>query len=481
MSENSLVSRLARYAAGQLFQRIIRLANAYIKPRFLDPVQIGLWNGLNLIPTYAAFSHLGALQTLRLRIPELLAEGREEERLRLQTTAYWGTLYPSLLIALGAFLAGLFPTLEEIIRHGLWTMAIAVLMGWYTQYQLTLCKGEQLFEIITRSNYIGSWSTLLLGLPAIVLLGMEGVYLSFLASQLLTLLYLRRVHPLHHRGGPSRSLFFSLVKEGWPLLLFGIALTLITTLDRFIILAKLGTEALGFYALALTASGFLLQIPMATREILEPQLMAMLAKHPPTRIWDEHYYRPLINTAFYYPLIAAPVIFLAEPVLALILPKFTPSATSAAILAAGSWFLALSFVSRGMLGALRLQLRALPILFAALLCHASLSLFLIDRGLGIEGVALSASLAFALLFLGLTFFLGRRTPFNRREEARRLLAIGVAPLVTLPAIPLAKGYLASPWLQAALYTAGLVLLIQISSRFSPLLKPLRQPARKNLP
>lgn len=470
--------RLAGYAGSSLLLRVLRLAYAYAKPKFLTPALLGLWNILSLIPVYATNLHLGARTSLGFRLPALVAAGDAGEAARHKATVYRFTLaYSVVLAAVLALLAWLGPFAVET-RAGLATMAVLIVLTWYYEFQFAVLKAERRFDLVSRANVIDGVGLAVLGVPLVVWHGIYGVFAGAVLTKAIVVAYLRLKHPIAIRGRLDPGLLRTMIGEGLPILGFAFGLTLLGTADRLIIVSLLGKEAVGYYAVAVVAAEFLLQIPVSARDMLEPQLMAQLASKERGELWRDYFLRPLANTACYFCFLIGAVVFLAEDILHLILPAYVASAVPAAILAFGCYFLALTHVMRGVLVAHGWQRRGLPILGAGVAVDVALGYFLVAGGWGIAGAAVASSVAFALVFCLLLGLLLARGPY--RDGAWWVpLSVAVSPVAAalgmVAALEWAFASVAWPHavaslIKLALYSVGLAAGIWALGRAVPVIR-----------
>ena len=81
-SKESVTKNIVRYSSSKVYQQILSLLTAFIRPKLLTPELYGLWNILNIIPTYASYSNLGTFDIMRYMIP--YHEGKKEHQKSLE-------------------------------------------------------------------------------------------------------------------------------------------------------------------------------------------------------------------------------------------------------------------------------------------------------------------------------------------------------------------------------------------------------------
>ena len=75
-----------------------------------------------------------------------------------------------------------------------------------------------------------------------------------------------------HIAPRSRQTFYHLIGVGFPIYLIGLLFSLLTTIDRMIVLGFLGMKQLGLYTLATTALAVLLMVPSLVSNVMYPKL-----------------------------------------------------------------------------------------------------------------------------------------------------------------------------------------------------------------
>ncbi|MDY0269129.1 MAG: polysaccharide biosynthesis C-terminal domain-containing protein [Trichloromonas sp.] len=402
-----LVGTIARYASSNLFRQVLGVVNAFLKPKLLSPELFGLWNLLSLIPNYAQYIHLGSRSALRYQIPANRGRPREAENGGLIGAVYYGTLALSLLLAAGLLLAAVWLPLATAAQVGLATMAAVVLLTWYFDFQVTLLKATEQFRLLGTVNFFQAGLLSLLNLVLILALGLYGLYAALLISSLAGVGYIRaryrppRFAPYRHR------VFLELVRTGLPIMAFSMSALLIRTADRFLIAGFLGLEALGYYGIATMAFNLLMQIPGASREVLEPKLMQAFAHGESEALLGEYLVQPLLVMAYVVPALLGTAILLLPGAVTWLLPRYLAGVPAAQLLLVGGYFLALTYVLRGVIVAQGQQWAAALLTLAVTGANLGAGLLLLRLGLGLPGVALASGGSFLLLFL-LQWWLVRR-------------------------------------------------------------------------
>lgn len=398
--EDTLTSILW-FASSNFFQQLLGAVTAFLRPLLLSPEQFGLFSLLRTLLMYADRLHFGARNGMRYLMP--LYESRQQTHTSadLKGTVLKTALVMTVLMAVGLIgFAAFAKDLAIELRIGLVLTAGIALIACFVDHFTVELKGEQRFKLVSLSNYLRAVALLIVSLPLMLWHGLYGALVGQAIATSVVLGWMIRRRIAGRRPGFDWTLLKTAVALGLPTLLFNVALLLIRTADRFVISYHSGFEALGYYALGTMIAGYLLDIPGATREVMEGKLFLELDTHSQAEAFRRYAQQPMVSMCFTMPWIIGPV-YLALPILiGQFLPKYDPGILAAQWLCLGTWFLAVSYPIRGVLVANRWQWGALVILGIALCLHVGLSWWWLSSGYGIEMVAISTSIAYLLVLSG---------------------------------------------------------------------------------
>jgi O-antigen/teichoic acid export membrane protein len=408
--KESIVKTILRYSSSKIYQQILALFTAFIRPKLLSPELFGLWNILNIIPTYASYSNLGTYDIMRYMIP--YHEERKEchKSIEIRDSVFYGSMYLNLFIAVGLIIFSFIGDITLNVRFGLITMACVVIISWHYENYIVLLKAYQNFRLITSTFYLQATITFFLNVICIYFFKIYGAYLAILLSFVIITFYLKTQNPSNSSHTKFKySIFIELVKRGLPIMIYNFSAILINTSDRIIISSFLGTEQLGYYGIADMVLGFIIQIPVTAREVLEPRMMQDINKNSMERHISDYFLKPTFHTAYLMPLLIGPIFFLLPVVIPLLLPKYVNGILPAQIIVLGSFFVAMSYAARGVIVAYNWQSKALAVMVLGLFINIVFSILLLKIGLGINGVAIGSSISFCVLFISLFVFIRKQS------------------------------------------------------------------------
>jgi len=402
---DSIFVNILHYASSSLFQKFLGVFTAFIRPKLLSPELFGLWNVLNILPSYASYLHLGSRSAMRFQVPYYESRGEEEKISAAKAAVYYGALFPTFLFSLILMLVALILDTDHETKIGLAAIAVIVILDWRYGFLLGALQSHQEFKLISRCKYLTAFVYFVLTAVLIFFFGFYGALLAAILTIIVGIIYLQRFGSFLVLGRFRFDVFRSLVKTGFPIVVFNLILDLIRSSDRLILFFFLGPETVGYYGIAIMVLGFSLSIPAVSREVVEPRLMENLDRATLAQNLELYMTRPLMNTAYLMPFVVGPGILLLPMVIKLLLPNYLPGVNAAQILLLGGYFLAISHALRGVIVAYGLQIRASLVELAILVLNVGLSITMVLLGYGAEGVALASGFSFFLMLIGLLTFI----------------------------------------------------------------------------
>lgn len=423
--DKSVTAVVARYASSRFFEDLLKLITAFLRPKLLSPEHFGLWTLFKVIPNYARHAQLGSLPAMRYLIPYYAGKERHEKVTHLQETGLFSSLGLNCLLGVCLLALALKEGFSAEVKAGFFTMACAVVLQSYQNHYIALLKARQEFPVLTSSMYVRATSSLLLSLPLLYFFRIYGVYVSLIMSYVVAIAYFRWKCPLPVRARFRYDVFRHLIGKGFPIMLTGLSIALISTSDRLVVSYFLGTEELGYYGIAVMMFAFLKQVPGTAREVLEPRLMRSLERGSEETNVNEYLLKPMINTAYLMPFLIGPVFFVFPIFVSLLLPRYILGIEPTQILSLGVYFLAMTYAPQTMIVASNWQTQALLLIPPVLVANVLLSILLVKQGFGLSGVAASSSISFLLLSVALLGFLSRRLTEKGKEWRRHLVGLAL--------------------------------------------------------
>lgn len=479
--QDSVVKNIARYSSSNVYQNLLGAFTAFLRPKLLSPELYGLWSILNVIPTYASYGNFGSYDMMRYKIPYHEARKEHQRSREVEGSVFYGSLYISSFITAVLVVISLTGKFDLTVKAGLLTMASLVILQWYYDNYLLRLKAYQNFRLLAYTLILKATVTLSFSAILIYLLSIYGAFLSSIVSVAAIIIYLKIKFPPDSRSGFHPLVFKELIRQGLPIMVYNFSAILMGTSDRIVVSYFLGNEQLGYYGIAIMVFGFIRQIPGTAREVIEPRLMQDMNENSEEQNLREYLFKPLINTAYFMPLLVGPLVFILPVLIPLLLPKYISGIRATQIIIFSCYFLSMVYVTRGIIVANGWQLKAAALMVSVLLFNIGLSIVLIRAGMGINGVALSGSISYLVLLAGSLIFIRAKCRYAFPDWRTNMVGLSWPFLIMVLSILVLQygfehvnlnGYVAAA-LKVSLFTMAMVFLINRAQRKYSLLKAFR--------
>jgi O-antigen/teichoic acid export membrane protein len=403
--ETSLINNILYYSSSQYVRQLLSVITAFIRPALLGPTLFGLWNLFKVIETYADYLHLGSFSAMKYQVPLYRSQNNHTMVNAIISSVFRGSFYIYLVFSLLLMACSFLPNIALESKAGFVCFSVVVLLIWFNNFHIVLLKGQGRFIDISKLNYIYYITAFILSIVLVYFFGIYGAYLSLLIPLFLVVFLLKRSFKHLKIGSFQKTVFFSMIKDGFPIMLFDTSAFFIRTCDRFIVAFFLGTAQLGHYGIAILILGFLLNIPGASRDVLDTQMMKSISQTSEQKILQDYFITPLINTAYFMPIIIGTAYFSLPLFISLLLPEYSQGLLPAQIITLGGYFIALSYTARGIIVANKWHNHAPLAMILPIVVNLVVSYLLINAGYGISGVAMASTLSYFVLVLCLFLFI----------------------------------------------------------------------------
>ncbi len=223
------------------------LLRMFVAARVLGPAVYGAWLGLRLIVDYGSSLDFGVLTAMLRNYALLVGRGDEAGARKVRATAFTFAMTTGVVAAL--VLTGIafaWPRPEE--RKVLAAIATLLVVNLGRSYFVVHVKANQEFSRLAFSSVCGGVTTLVT-LPLISAWGLSGLVWGMVCQGLAEIASIA-----HHAGVPRLRMSWDTLKVqlqyGLPCTATAFAFTLLSSMDRTLILQMLGAEHLGRYGVA---------------------------------------------------------------------------------------------------------------------------------------------------------------------------------------------------------------------------------------
>lgn len=416
------VTELARefviFSASTFAFQLSRLAVGLIVAAWVGPGNFGIWNALNLLLLYGSLVTLGVLNGMNRDVPLLVGSGKSKTAEQVVSTSFWFVLCTSGIGGLVVIVITLSGNLDPKYFQPLLWMGLLFTVWQIYQYLQFRLKSYIQFNLMSLQQFAFAIILPIVALPLSYEWGITGFIVGQTVATLVVCVFILTKLPL-----TSLSFRWSivplLIKTGFPIMAAGLVYSLLTTVDRWVILNFLGVEALGYYTLPILYFGVFGLLPSVIAQQMYPRMAAEYGRTKDKRalipliIWQS-----IAAMAVTLPVLV--FIYLFSPYLVeRFLSEYLPGLTPARILLLGLAFLPIAGGVGNFLNTVGKQGYYLAVQTGAVLVNLSLDVLFVKIGWGLPGVAWGATLSYVLYVIALVsigIYVNRRNhPWNEKK------------------------------------------------------------------
>ena len=402
----------------------------------IEPLEYGIYSTCLLLQTYMTYIQLGSLNAFNRDYPQLIGAGENEKAERYRNTTFTFLLLAfitaTILISTLVLSIGNFKETDERYTYGLVLCSLITTVTIFENFLSSRVRIDGSFKY-TSFVIVAELISVLFGFFIIPNIGYYGLYFVTIGSMLIgiALYYKRGLSDI--KLSVDRLLLKTIILSGIPLLINNLIWTIVNSIDKFVILGFINTEALGIYSIAQMAFSYMVLIPNAMSQLFYVRLGKVYGA---TESVDE-----LNSTAIKYTLVLSAVIsfivicafFFMDPVVNRIMPMYSSGVRPAQILMLGLAIYAPTMVNSNILTILKKNTALLrgSIYLCILNTVCSVGLVLLC-GSTIENVALGTAISYLIR----TAILVYQLKHNAGTDINKMIRASIVPvLITVgPAI-----------------------------------------------
>lgn len=223
-----------------------------------------------LLQTYMAYLQLGSLNAFNRDYPQLVGAGKNEEARKYRNTVFSFLLsvygFGLVLAVLAILIIGRGSTLDSRITVGFILTAVitvVTIIENYGNYRCRIDKGFKYPSIVTLLELL----SLPIGIMLIPKMGYYAIYLTSILAMLIGILLYFQSSYRDFNFSIDKVMLKMILISGMPLLINGLIWTVVNSIDKFVILGFIDTEALGVYGIAQNAFSYMVLIPSAMSQL----------------------------------------------------------------------------------------------------------------------------------------------------------------------------------------------------------------------
>lgn len=414
----SAASDAALFTIGAYIAQLLLFVAGVAQKGILGPRSAGYWALMGTFATFLSIAPLGALDGANRHIPFYRGRNDREKAAVIADTASSFTLVASavaggLLVAL-ALLAG--PHWAPEIQYGILILGILAPLRFLSDAHEGLIQATKRFKVASMAVIARAFIALTLQTLLVILFGYYGMFMGLAASTIGVLILWNRLGVTSFRrpafrwrieGKPLREL----LRFGVPMMIHSQIWLLFLAIDNLIVAHYLDVTNLGYYALAVSVTTYIMLLPKSIGAALAPRMSERFAARQ--RVSDIQHYATDVQRLLadmLIPLFVAGAFFFLPVLIRHALPAFTPAIPVVRIMVIASFFISLSNMPIKILHTTGRNWGLASFMLLCLLFNGAANYVAVAvLHLGLRGAAAATSLSYLIVFLAVTGYALRGT------------------------------------------------------------------------
>ena len=371
-----------------------RFIVAMIVARWVGPAKFGVWNSLQPLLAYGVIFFCGIPNGLNREIPFLMGKGATEDAQKLINFSVIFVLCVSSFIGITTILvSSLFEVPDNFKLPIRFFGILFIPMNMYILFQFLL-KSRIQFHAMSTQQLLFSFLYPICALACAFFGGISGYILGQALASTIMVLFIYRISTFQINITFSWKSFKRLSRIGLPLMGAGLLFSLLTTVDRWVILAYLGVKDLGQYTVAILIFGVLSIVPIVISQQMYPRMAYRYGKTGSSfSLFPMIAKQSLSAFAATIPIIAIAYFFIPFFV-SVFMPQYSYGILPARITLIGLLFIPLAGGVANFLNTIDKQLFYMLVQAVAVVVNFVLSIFFINLGWGLTGVATAGAFTY---------------------------------------------------------------------------------------
>lgn len=250
--------------------------------KYVSPLEYGIYSTCLLLQTYLNYAQLGVMSAFNRDYPRLMGEQKEKEAniLRNTTASYiWG-IFTIIGVVGTIFLVSIYcgKKIETEYFIGyiivLWLLIIDNTAN-FCMYTTRIRGGYNYSAFVSLAKTIIS---LVAGLVAILKWGYYGLYVMPACASLVSIFMYWKYAMANFEIEINWTVLKISIRTGLPLMVNSFIWTIMQSIDKFVILAFMDTEALGIYSVPLLGFSTMVLIPQTISQVFYNKISILYGK-----------------------------------------------------------------------------------------------------------------------------------------------------------------------------------------------------------
>lgn len=374
----------------------------YVKA-FVDPLEYGMYSTCLLLQTYMAYLQLGALNAFNRDYPQLVGAGKKEEANKYRNTVFSFLisiyLISVILVTIGVMILSKSKSLDSRFTIGFILTAVitfVTIIENFGNYRCRIDKGFKYSSIVTLLELL----SIPIGLVLVPRIGYYAIYITSILAMVIGIICYYKPSFKDFHFGLDRTILKMVLISGLPLLVNGLIWTVINSIDKFVILGYIDTEALGIYGIAQNAFSYMVLIPSAMSQLFYVRMGKEYGESGKVSVLTDMSMKFSTILAALTSFIALVAYYFLPIMVDVFMPKYSSGVPAAQILIVGLSVYAATLVSGNILTILRQNVMLLKNSIYMCIFNVVCSVgYMYIIGRRIEGVALGTATSYVFCTL----------------------------------------------------------------------------------
>ena len=444
--------------SAQYINSFLGAIKGIVLAKVLGPTLLGEVAAVNLVFSYGTNLHFGALDAMNRNVPYYRSRGEADHAEKIKNTAFTFSLVNALIAAFVVIMIVMFRDMSPFFRFGIIVFALCVPSYFVYNFNLALLRYSYDFRTIAIFQVLNNAMLVLISVIGCFFISNYAVVIgTFVAFWTVNFIYITSKRETFSLKIDWKVLV-DVLKLGLPLFSLGFAATLISTIDRIVILKFMDSYQLGLYNFAMSMAVYYALVGTAVNSVVYQKMVDEYGRDHDRTILADTVRKSVIILVLLSPIfgfwLEGAVRFLIDG----FLPKYLPSKAVLAIVIVPAFFKTASpFYNSGLitLGKHFVILRNKIFLIIVLIIMNGI--FVGVMKMGIEGVAYATAtlsvVNFILQYISFTYYYKDQSRNNVWLPLLLILQLGVVILVRHISLSLAASVL------PGMYSALIYILI----------------------
>lgn len=237
---------------------------------YVAPLEYGMYSTCLLLQTYLSYLQLGSLNAFNRDYPQLIGANKLEEAKKYRNTVFSFLLsayaISFIIITALTIIVGAEKSMDPRYIIGFILTALITVVTTFENYGNYRCRidvGFRYPSIVTLIELL----SIPIGLILVSKIGYYGIYLTSVIAMVIGIVFYYRPSFKDFKFTFDLPLLKMILISGTPLLINGLIWTVVNSIDKFVILGFIDTEALGVYGIAQNAFSYMVLIPSAMSQL----------------------------------------------------------------------------------------------------------------------------------------------------------------------------------------------------------------------